>query len=72
MTPNAHSVFARPQVSQTAADGAVRREDATWTRPIFRPPPLEIQLARDHFAYSGTTQRTEPWATWPRQSAPAT
>jgi hypothetical protein len=71
MTPHANIFRARPLHSDTAAISAIPREDATWTRPIFRPPPLDVQPFRPVFGYSGTTHRTEPWATWSRQSAVA-
>jgi hypothetical protein len=69
MTPYAPFTHARPQLSEPAAIRSVPRQDPMWTRPIFRPPPLDIQPAGAVLAYSGTTQRTEPWAAWPRQSA---
>ena len=66
MTPHAPTFRARPLLPEAAVVSAVPREDVMWTRPKFRPPPLDVQPFRPVFGYSGTTQRTEPWASVPR------
>jgi uncharacterized iron-regulated membrane protein len=71
MTPQAHTFQARPQPDEAAEVRVIPREDAIWSRPVFRPPPLQILAVQPELPYSGTTQRTEPWAAWPRASAPA-
>jgi len=69
MTPTPHAITfrARPPQEVPAAISAIPREDARWIRPTFRPPPLQIVTpSLVAFGYSGTTQRTEPWASLPR------
>jgi hypothetical protein len=68
MTPYAPNTHARPHPSEVAVIRSVPRVDDTWMRPIFKAPPLNVQPSRELLAYSGTTQRTEPWASWPRRS----
>jgi hypothetical protein len=70
MTRQPHNSQARPLHSRTAAIRATQREDAIWNRPVFRPPPLEVQPIRPELPYLGTIQRIEPWAPWPRESTP--
>jgi hypothetical protein len=69
MTLHALNIHARPFPDGGGAVRATPREDANWSRPVFRPPPLEIHPFRAELPYSGTIQRTEPWASWPRASA---
>lgn len=71
MTPLAQNIHARPLPDQAAEVRSVRREDATWNRPVFRPPPLRVKPVQPEIPYSGTIQRTEPWALWPRASTPS-
>jgi len=71
MTLQPHSLHARPLPESAASDRATPREDAIWSRPVFRPPPLDIRPAHLDLFYLGTSQRTEPWAPWPRESASA-
>jgi hypothetical protein len=71
MTLPAQNIHARPLPDQAAEVRTVRREDAIWNRPVFRPPPLQVRPVQPDMAYSGTIQRTEPWASWPRASAPS-
>ncbi len=71
MTPQAYNFHARPLPESAAANRATPREDAIWSRPVFRPPPLEIRPGHLDPFYLGTSQRTEPWASWPQASATA-
>jgi len=71
MTKQAQNFQARPHSTLKAAVRAVPREDAIWSRPVFRPPPLDVSLSRPEMPYLGTIQRTEPWAPWPRASTPS-
>jgi hypothetical protein len=70
MTQQPQQSQARPLRSRMAAIRATPREDAIWNRPVFRPPPLEVQPARPELPYLDTIQRTELWAPWPRESTP--
>jgi len=69
MTKQAQTQRARPQPISREATRAVQREDAAWSRPVFRPPPLDVSPARPEIPYLDATSRTEPWAPWPRASA---
>jgi hypothetical protein len=71
MTPQAQIFHARPLANYAAEVRATPREDATWSRPVFRPPPLEIPPFRPDLPYSDSIQRTEPWAAWSRASTSA-
>jgi hypothetical protein len=72
MTPHAPTHYrARPWPEQVATVRVVPREDAMWSRPVFRPPPLQVLAIQPELPYSGTTQRSEPWAAWPRPSTPS-
>ena len=66
MTPHATTFRARPLQEVPAAISAVPRENASWVRPTFRPPPLVVLTAFSFAGYSATTQRTVPWAASPR------
>jgi hypothetical protein len=71
MTPYAPTFRARPLTTENATARVTPREDVIWTRHVFRPPPLNVQPARPDLRHLGTIQRTEPWASWPRQSVAA-
>ena len=62
MTPQMLHLRARPLPHEIAAVRSIPREDARWIRPVFRPPPLQVNPGRPDFRYLGTIQRTEPWA----------
>jgi len=69
MTPSPHAITfrARPLPDLPAViSSTLPREDARWIRPTFRPPPLVVTPNLESFGYSGTIQRTEPWASAPR------
>jgi len=69
MTKQAQTQRAHPLSTLRAATRVVPREDAAWSRPIFRPPPLDVAPARPEIPYLDAAPRTEPWAPWPRESA---
>jgi|GEM_PF-4463757 len=71
MTKHAQTLDARPLPNLRAAVRAAPREDAIWSRPVFRPPPLDVHPARPEIPYLDAASRTEPWAPWPRASASA-
>jgi hypothetical protein len=71
MTPQAQNTHARPLPNQVVEVRATPRVDTTWSRPVFRPPPLQILTVLTELPYSDTIQRTEPWASWPKASTPA-
>ena len=71
MTPYAPTFRARPLTAENATARVTPREDASWTRHIFRPPPLDVQPTGLDLRHLGTIHRTEPWACWPRSSAAA-
>jgi len=69
MTKQAQTQRAPAQPIDRAVARAVPREDAAWSRPVFRPPPLDVRPALPEIPYLDATSRTEPWAPWPRASA---
>jgi hypothetical protein len=68
MTPHEQNFRART-LPREAALRAVPREDARWIRPVFRPPPLEVNPFVSEVPYLGTIQRSAASALSPRESA---
>jgi hypothetical protein len=62
MTPHAPFFQARPLAQTPAGARAVPREEPHWTRPKFRPPPLDIDPFSAVLPYLGEIQRMEAWA----------
>jgi hypothetical protein len=63
MTPQPHTTGPRAQPLDRASVRETPREDARWYRPVFRPPPLDVE-PRPEFSdlgtsYVGFVQRTE-------------
>jgi len=67
MTPHEQNFRART-LPREAAHRAVPREDARWIRPVFRPPPLEVNPTVSEIPYLGTIQRTDACGRPPRDS----
>jgi hypothetical protein len=70
MTPHEQYFRART-LPREAAHRAVPREDARWIRPVFRPPPLEVNPSVSEIRYLGTIQRSDASALPPRDSEAA-
>ena len=70
MTPQPQTFRPRAQPADRAGTRAAPREDARWHRPVFRPPPLDVQPALPELPYLGEIHRTEHSASFP-DSAPA-
>jgi hypothetical protein len=68
MTPHEQNFRARP-LPREAAPRAVPREDARWIRPVFRPPPLDVNPFVSEVPYLGTIQRTDALVFSHRESA---
>lgn len=71
MTPQATLFRSRALRREPAVASVTPREDARWTRPIFRPPPLDVHPTRPEFPYSGTIHRTELLSGKPGQNSAA-
>ena len=67
MTLQNHSFHSRI-LDKEVAGRAVPREDARWIRPVFRPPPLDVNPVRPELPYLDTIQRSELLARFFRDS----